>query len=94
VRSTNDQFRDEIEAILDAMLPRSVNRDRLVVKPASEITEGLDWWPLAERLAEAVGEPLLAEGVNRPSRLAAATARTRGTARVASNDQLALDLGR
>jgi nicotinamide riboside kinase len=94
VRSTNDQFRDEIEAILDAMLPRSVNRDRLVVKPASEITEGLDWWPLAERLAEAVGEPLLAEGVNRPSRLAAAPARTRGTARVASNDQLALDLGR
>ena len=41
VRSTNDRFRDEIEAILDARLPRLVPRDRLILQSASQVTETL-----------------------------------------------------
>jgi nicotinamide riboside kinase len=91
VRSTNDRFRDEVEAILDARLPRLVPRDRLVRQPASDITEAHDWWPLAERLANLIGEPLLASGVSRPQRPARAA---RGRPVVTpTDDQLALDLG-
>ena len=94
VRSTNDRFRDEVEAILDARLPRLVPRDRLILQPASEVTETHDWWPLAELLAARVGEPLLAEGVTRPTR-ASATVSTRGRRGMAlSDDQLELDLER
>ena len=94
VRSTSDEFRDEIEAILDARLPRLVPRDRLIVQPASGITEHHDWWPLAEQLAVRLGEPLLAPGVSRPTRPGrAAPARSRRP-KVAPEDQLALDLGR
>jgi nicotinamide riboside kinase len=93
VRSTSDRFRDEIEAILDARLPRLVARDRLVLQAASAITEEHDWWPLAEQLAMRLGEPLLAEGVARPRRpVRAAPGRRR--AEEAHDDQLALDLGR
>jgi nicotinamide riboside kinase len=92
VRSTSDEFRDEIEGILNARLPRLVPPDRLVLQPASEITEDYDWWPLAERLAAGVGEPLLAKGVTRPARRPRSAARSRRT-KVASRDQLALDLG-
>ncbi len=63
VRSTSDAFRDEIERILDDVLPRFVRADRLVTVAASAVTDTYDWWPLAERLAAIVGEPLLAEGV-------------------------------
>jgi nicotinamide riboside kinase len=91
VRSTNDRFRDEIEAILDARLPRLVPRDRLVVQAASAITERHDWWPLAEQLAVRLGEPLLAEGVTRPTRPPATKGRRRTPP---ARDQLALDLGR
>jgi nicotinamide riboside kinase len=63
IRSTSDAFRDEIEAILDDVLPHFVRADRLVTIPASSVTDSYDWWPLAERLAALVGEPLLAEGV-------------------------------
>ena len=94
VRSTNDRFRDEIEAILDAKLPRLVPRDRLVVQAASGITEDHDWWPLAERLASRLDEPLLAEGVIRPARRVHARGARSRRARPASDDQLALDLGR
>jgi len=94
VRSTSDRFRDEIEAILDARLPRLVPRDRLVILPASDITETHDWWPLAEQLAQRVGQPLLAEGVSAPTRpVLASPARSR-RARPEPDDQLALDLGR
>jgi hypothetical protein len=94
VRSTNDRFRDEVEAILDARLPRLVPRDRLILQPASQITESHDWWPLAERLAASVGEPLLAPGVSRPLRPSRAPrTRSRGP-RPASEDQLPLDLER
>jgi hypothetical protein len=69
IRSTNDAFRDEVEAILDQWLPRLVRPDRLVTIPESEVTDTYDWWPLAERLAAIVGEPLLADGVtHRPRR--------------------------
>lgn len=90
VRSTSDRFRDEIEAILDARLPRLVSRDRLLVQPASGITESHDWWPLAEQLASRLGEPLLADGVSRPAR-PMQPRRRRG--RPSTSDQLALDLG-
>jgi nicotinamide riboside kinase len=54
VRSTNDAFRDEIEQILDRLLPGYVSRDRMITLPASEVTERFDWAALVERL---VGPP-------------------------------------
>ncbi len=65
-RSTADAFRDEVEAILDETLPRMVPDGRLVVMHASDVRDGTDWWPLAERLAALVGEPLRAPGVEAP----------------------------
>jgi nicotinamide riboside kinase len=50
VRSTNDRFRDEIETILNAILPTYVPEDRLVVIRASDVTEAFDWGALLERL--------------------------------------------
>jgi len=99
VRSTDDRFRDEVEALLDARLPRLVPRDRLVVQRASEVTETFDWWPLAEQLAARVGEPLLAAGVARPMLRVRRSRRQGGTSsedREAEGDasaQLPLDLG-
>jgi hypothetical protein len=92
VRSTSDRFRDEVEAILDARLPRLVPRDRLVREAASSVTEAYDWWPLAEQLAARVGEPLLAEGVSRPRR--PGRTRPRPEPRPSDGDQMALDLVR
>lgn len=63
VRSTNDTFRDEVEALLDEWLPELVAPERLVTVPASRVTDDYDWWPVAERLANLIGQPLLAEGV-------------------------------
>nr|MDJ0498902.1 AAA family ATPase [Acidimicrobiia bacterium] len=54
VRSTSDRFRNEIETILNAIIPLYVPTDRLVAIPASEITESFDWDALLERL---VGPP-------------------------------------
>jgi nicotinamide riboside kinase len=59
VRSTNDAFRDEIEAILDRILPDYVPADRLLSVRASEVTVDFDWLAIAERLAARVGEPLV-----------------------------------
>jgi nicotinamide riboside kinase len=59
VRSTNDAFRDEIEAILDRILPDYLAADRLVEVPASQVTADFDWWAIGERLAALVGEPLV-----------------------------------
>jgi nicotinamide riboside kinase len=59
VRSTNDAFRDEIEAILDRILPDYVPDDRLMNVRASQVTVDFDWWAIAERLAARVGEPLV-----------------------------------
>lgn len=50
VRSTSDAFRDEIEAILDEIVPAHVPDERLVLIKASEVTEAFDWAGLVERL--------------------------------------------
>lgn len=100
VRSTNDAFRDEIEAILDARLSGLVRPERLLTIPASAVSAGFDWWPVAERLAGIVGEPLLAEGVRRPAppngprpARPAKTGRTSGGSSAAAEaSQLALEL--
>ncbi len=68
VRSTSDEFRNEIETILDAQLPGLVTARRLVEFDASTINDTFDWWPLAERLAGLMEQPLFADGV--PSRRA------------------------
>ena len=65
VRSTSDTFRDEIESLLDAELPDLVETRRLVVEQASVIDDRFDWWPLAERLAGLMEQPLYAGGVPR-----------------------------
>jgi nicotinamide riboside kinase len=57
-RSTNDAFRDEIESILDRILPQYIAADRLVNVPASQVTESFDWLAIAERLASLRGEVL------------------------------------
>ena len=56
VRSTNTKFRDEIEKILDLIIPQYVDPDRLVELWASEITETFDWASLLERLCGPVEE--------------------------------------
>lgn len=58
VRSTSDAFRDEIEAILDRIIPTYVSTDRYLRIPASQVTEDYDWMTLAEQLARLVGQPL------------------------------------
>jgi nicotinamide riboside kinase len=55
VRSTNDAFRDEVEAILDRVLPGLVPADRLITLRASEITSRFDWFAILERLAQSIG---------------------------------------
>jgi hypothetical protein len=55
VRSTNDAFRDEVEAIIDRVLPALVAPERLVTIRASEVTSRYDWWALLEKLATSVG---------------------------------------
>ncbi len=56
VRSTNTRFRNEIEKILDLIIPQYVEADRLVELRASEITEGFDWAPLLEQLCGPLGD--------------------------------------
>jgi hypothetical protein len=55
VRSTSDTFRDEVEAILDRVLPDLVPADRLVTLRASEVTSRFDWFAVLARLAGVVG---------------------------------------
>ncbi|MDQ2674068.1 MAG: ATP-binding protein, partial [Chloroflexota bacterium] len=59
VRSTSDAFRDEIEAILDRILPIYLPPGSLLGINASDVTAAFDWWAIGERLAAAVGEPLV-----------------------------------
>ncbi|HEX2140751.1 MAG TPA: AAA family ATPase [Candidatus Limnocylindria bacterium] len=59
VRSVNDAFRDEIEAILDRILPEYLPPERLLTVRASEVTADFDWWAVAEGLAARVGQPLV-----------------------------------
>ena len=55
VRSTSDAFRDEIEAILDRVLPDLVPDGRMMTLRASEITSRFDFFGVLERLATVVG---------------------------------------
>ena len=55
VRSTNDAFREEVEAILDEVLPALVPAGRLVTVRASEVTSRFDWFSVLERLAASIG---------------------------------------
>lgn len=50
VRSTSDAFRDEIESILDRILPEYVPADRLITINASAVTETFDWDSILVRL--------------------------------------------
>jgi len=58
VRSTNDAFRDEIESILDRILPQYIAADRLVNVPASQVTESFDWLAIAALRGFSRGEVL------------------------------------
>jgi hypothetical protein len=49
-RSTNDAFRDAVEAVLDRILPEIVPPGRLLTLRASEVDETFDFVPLLERL--------------------------------------------
>jgi nicotinamide riboside kinase len=66
VRSTSDAFRDEIEAILDRILPIYLSEDRCVSVPASRVTADFDWWAIGERLAGIVGAPLVEGQLSAP----------------------------
>jgi nicotinamide riboside kinase len=66
VRSTSDAFRDEIEAILDRILPVYLPPDRCLTVPASSVTAEFDWWAIAERLAGIVGAPLVEGQLSAP----------------------------
>lgn len=55
VRSTNTKFRNEIEKILDLIIPQYLEPERIVELRASEITEGFDWTPLLEQLCGPLG---------------------------------------
>jgi nicotinamide riboside kinase len=66
VRSTSDAFRDEIEAILDRILPVYLPPDRCIRVPASQVTAEFDWWAIAERLAGIVGAPLVEGQLSAP----------------------------
>ncbi len=55
VRSTNDAFRDEVETILDDVLPGLVAAERLITVRASEITSRFDWFSVLQRLASVIG---------------------------------------
>jgi hypothetical protein len=58
VRSTSDAFRDEIETILDRILPDYIADERLIPIAASRVTESFDWMAIADRLAALRGEHL------------------------------------
>ncbi len=68
VRSTSDTFRDEIESILDRILPIYLPEDRYVSVPASHVTAAFDWWAIGERLASIAGEPLVEGQLSAPLR--------------------------
>ena len=54
VRSVNNRFRDEIETILNTIVPKFVPDQRLLTIRASDVTEEFDWGAMVERL---VGPP-------------------------------------
>jgi nicotinamide riboside kinase len=91
-RSIADAFRNEVEAILDATLPAMLPVSRLVMMPASAVRDDADWWPIAERLAAQIGEPLRAPGVEAPRARGRRRAAPPRSAAAVAVPQLALDL--
>jgi nicotinamide riboside kinase len=69
VRSTNDAFRDEIEGILDRILPDFVPIETMMRIPASEVTESFDWAAMVEHLAGPPDPYRIAEVPSRYARL-------------------------
>src|SRR3954447_26864873 len=63
VRSTNDAFRDEVELILNRVLPDLVPADRLGTLGAADVTSRTDWFAVLERLAQAVGATVVAPDI-------------------------------
>ncbi len=57
VRSTSDAFRDEIETILDRLLPEYIPAERLITIRASEVSESFDWDAIVERLVGSADHP-------------------------------------
>lgn len=57
VRSTNERFRNEIEKILDLVIPQFVPAERLLELWASEVTDAYDWPALVERLCGPAPQP-------------------------------------
>ncbi len=55
VRSTSDAFRDEVEAILDRVIPILVPANRLMTLRASAVTSRFDWFSVLARLSETIG---------------------------------------
>lgn len=58
VRSVNDAFREEIEAILDRIIPSFIDPDRLITMGASAVTKTFDWEAISKRLAPLRGVSL------------------------------------
>ena len=63
VRSTNDKFRNEIEKILDQIIPIYLDADRVIELSASEIDDHFDWANLLERLC---GPPKVSDPEPKP----------------------------
>ncbi len=66
VRSTNEKFRNDIEKILDLIVPRYVDPERLVEVWASEISEEFGWAGLVERLCGPPADVAAAKDQGRP----------------------------
>ncbi len=56
VRSTNTKFRNEIEKILDLIIPKYVDSGCLIELRASQITESFSWTEILQRLCGPMGE--------------------------------------
>lgn len=63
VRSTDERFRNEIEKILDVIIPKYMPEGRMIELWASEVTESFDWAGLVERLC---GPPTAGQVVSQP----------------------------
>lgn len=57
VRSTSERFRNEIESILDVIVPQFLDPGNVIELPASEIDERFDWSGLLQRLVGPVDDP-------------------------------------
>jgi nicotinamide riboside kinase len=77
VRSTNDAFREEIETILDRIIPEFIEPGRLLTFNASEVTKNFDWEAISKRLGPLRGVALRAPGRPTTGNRNASTSRRR-----------------